>query len=227
MLPSVFFVLTTVFRFVYFQETVIVYNQLQKGLIMKKWFCSVLTILVLPLIMFTAGCRQISVAEVLQQPQNATIYTQHNLWYDTGNTISSINYQSGRLLRLGTEVKIISATDSSIKFKTGEGKVFTIDFKPEWMMLSMPAYIKQTFTLKSSEKLCSGLNRNQISDIMHGVVKKGMTRREVLLCCGPPPACRTPSVTCDTWVYWTDRYTTVRVVFKNNKVVEIISLKTL
>lgn len=177
-------------------------------------------------LMLFAGCRHpFSVAEALQQPEHSAIYTQCNLWYDANNKISSLHFQSGTMIPFGTEVEIVNAYGTKIKFKTASGGVYTLMFHPEWLMIPMPDYARQVFTLKNRDQLCEGMSEDQIRAAASGQITKGMSRREVLLARGFPPASRTPSISNSTWVYWKDRYTTIRVVFQNDKVIEILSLK--
>ena len=56
-----------------------------------------------------------------------------------------------------------------------------------------------------------------------GEVVPGMSRQEVLFAYGPPPACRTPSLRNETWIYWIAPEQTIRVVFRNDKVRNIIN----
>lgn len=172
------------------------------------------------------GCRQVNVAEVLQQQNNSGIYTQCNLWYNADNRISCINYQDGKVIPFGTEVEIVKAKDSVIYFKTvSDNQEYRIDFDTEWTMIPIETYVKQVFTLQDRATLCKDVNPDMIKSIERGIVIKGMTRKEVLLTCGTPCAARTPSLENDTWVFWTDRFSTIRVVFKEGKVAEILSLK--
>ena len=71
-----------------------------------------------------AGCRQIIVAEVLQQPLGKKIYLRQNIWYENPKEISGLNIQKGKILNFGTEVEPVKATDYSISFKTMDGKIW-------------------------------------------------------------------------------------------------------
>ncbi len=62
-------------------------------------------------------------------------------------------------------------------------------------------------------------DRNAIED---GEVMKGMTREEVLLARGYPPAHRTPSLDGELWTYWRNRFARQTVEFENGKVVELV-----
>jgi len=171
-----------------------------------------------------AGCRQIIVAEVLQQPLGKKVYLKHNIWYENPKDISCLNIQKGKILNFGTEVEPLKATDYKLSFKTKDGKEFTIDYDYSLIMLPMEGYIKQIFTLKNREELTKGMKLKHIKLIMAGKVKRGLTKEQVILGCGTPPACRTPSTLNSTWIYWLSEYSVYRVVFRREKVNVLIDI---
>lgn len=171
-----------------------------------------------------AGCRQIIVAEVLQQPLGKKVYLKHNIWYENPKDISCLNIQKGKILNFGTEVEPLKATDYKLSFKTKDGKEFTIDYDYSLIMLPMEGYIKQIFTLKNREELTKGMKLKHIKLIMAGKVKRGLTKEQVILGCGTPPACRTPSTLNSTWIYWLSEYSVYRVVFRSGKVNVLIDI---
>jgi len=171
-----------------------------------------------------AGCRQIIVAEVLQQPLGKKVYLKHNIWYENPKDISCLNIQKGKILNFGTEVEPLKATDYKLSFKTKDGKEFTIDYDYSLIMLPMEGYIKQIFTLKNREELTKGMKPKHLKLIMAGKVKRGLTKEQVILGCGTPPACRTPSTLNSTWIYWLSEYSVYRVVFRREKVNVLIDI---
>ena len=74
-----------------------------------------------------AGCqtRTIVPEEVLQLPTHATVYTAYNLWYENPEKLTTDNIQKGTLIPFGTEVKLLSMTDSKIVFQAN-GKTLTL-----------------------------------------------------------------------------------------------------
>ncbi len=171
-----------------------------------------------------AGCRQIIVAEVLQQPLGKKIYLKQNIWYENPKDISCLNIQKGKILNFGTEVEPVKATDYSLSFKTKDGKKFTIDYDYSLIMLPMEGYIKQIFTLKNRAELTKGMKPKHIKLILAGKVKRGLTKAQVILGCGTPAACRTPSTLNSTWIYWLNEDSVYRVVFRRGKVNVLIDI---
>ena len=160
-----------------------------------------LVCLVAPLL---AGCaREYIVAEVLQIPEQAPIYTRFNLWYTNPKNMDSMNMLKGDILPFGTEVVVDSATEKEICFTTvADGKKFRIKYNDDYRM-------KPAVTI---EKLKAG------------IVEKGMTKQEVELAFGPPCAFRTPSPALDTWCFWTEFLVGKRIIFTKGVVTEILVL---
>jgi outer membrane protein assembly factor BamE (lipoprotein component of BamABCDE complex) len=173
-----------------------------------------------------SGCKQLPVNEIIQTPVDGKIYTAHNIWYTDPSNISSVNVQQGAILPFGTEVEVISAYKDSIKFKDKKtGKEYYIDYRKDWMMAPIENYIKQLLTCKSPEELTKGIAPATLEKLKRGIVEEGMTRREVLMAYGYPVPHRTPSLKEDTWIYWTDKMMTMRVVFKGDKVMAMLEFK--
>ena len=98
-----------------------------------------------------------------------------------------------------------------------------IDFAAGMRMCAMRDFIREFLTLDSPEKQFEGIRAEALPYIRRGEVVPGMSRQEVLFAYGPPPACRTPSLRNETWIYWIAPEQTIRVVFRNDKVRNIIN----
>lgn len=166
-----------------------------------------------------SGCRQIIVAEVLQQPLGKKIYLRQNIWYENPKDISCLNIQKGKMLTFGTEVEPLSVTDYKLSFKTPkDGKEFTIDYYHSLIMLPMEGFIKQIFTLKTRDELTKGMKASRVKLMLEGKVKRYMTKKQVLLTFGKPAACRTPSTLSSTWIYWLEEDSVYRIIFRRGKI---------
>lgn len=182
---------------------------------LRRIFALVVSLLV---IAGVAGCRQVIVAEVMQQPLGKKIYLKQNIWYENPKDISCLNPQKGKILTFGTVVEPVKATDYMLSFKTEDGKTFKIDYDHSLIMLPMEGYIKQIFTLKTRAELTKGMKAAHVKMMLKGKVERGMNKKQVLLACGAPAACRTPSQLNSTWVYWLDEDSVYRIVFRRDKV---------
>lgn len=174
------------------------------------------------------GCasRKINCREVLETSASHAIYTNQNFWYEDPTDISSLNYQSGEILPFGTMVEIVGATEKTVSFRpSGDGRVFTINFYPEWEMMTMEDYIRNILTVKDAAMQREGLSSPEALALAEkGKVKVGMTRADVLKAYGWPSKSRTPYMAQDTWVYWLTPIKSKRVVFKGEKVIAVLEI---
>lgn len=187
----------------------------------KKISFVVCFLLILSMVM--CGCaRKLIVAEVLQQPENGKIYTKCNLWYTNPKDINCLNYQSGEFLPLGSEVEIVDATADNVVFKDTKGREYKINIDEELLMIPSAEYITQIFTLKTLAEQTKGIKPEVKNKILRGIVTPKMTKAEVMLAYGTPPAFRTPSLQNSTWLYFINRDTTKRIIFRGNTVKTIL-----
>lgn len=171
------------------------------------------------------GCRQIIVAEVMQQPLGKKLYLKKNIWYENPKDISCLNIQQGRILTFGTEVESVNVTDYKLTFRTvKDGKKFTIDYYHSLIMLPMEGFVEHIYTLKTRAELTKGMKPAQVKLMLAGKVKRGMTKKQVLLACGIPAPCRTPTTLGSTWIYWLTEDSVFRVVFRREKVNILVNI---
>lgn len=188
---------------------------------MKKLF--LLGIATLGLI-FLSGCvTPLNVGEVLQLPNDAKLYTRYNIWYEIPWDISSINYQRGKIIPFGTRIKLVSADPQRIKFEVvSTARTYTIAYHEKWFMQPIDGYIKQLVTTKDRSEQTKGISPEIRRLMLKGEIKKGMTKDEVEMTYGPPSPHRTPLRESLTWIYWDNRFVTKRVIFKKDKVIDIL-----
>ena len=174
---------------------------------------------------FFSGCaRDVIVPEVLQQPVNSKVYTKCNIWYQNPDKISAVNIQKGKFLPFGSEIEVVEASDSKVVFKDMKGIQYRIKFDDSLMMIPVETYIRQIFTLSDKAEQVKDIDPAVVSKLEKGIVTAGMTRSEVLLGYGTPAAFRTPTLENSTWIYWIDDNSTIRVVFRADKVKTILNL---
>ncbi len=183
-------------------------------------------ILALFSLIFFAGCaRTVIPEEVLQLPEYTPVYTSYNLWANEKSEIPSANVQKGTIIPFGTEITFVNANENEINFKrVSDGKVFKIVYDRNKNIIPIEMFIKRLFVFDNAETLAAGIRPVVYEKLKRGIVEKGMTRNEVLLAFGPPPAMRTPVESVDTWTYWTDAGVSRKIVFFGNRVIEIIEI---
>lgn len=174
-----------------------------------------------------AGCADpVVFSEVFQLSKGDRIYTAYNLWYTDPLNMDSLNVQQGSFIPLGTEIEPLATGrwNNEIKFKDlSTGKIHVIKYTPAWRLCTMREFIFNTFTTKNREVLLADLPQDMKNRVVRGEVVPGMSRKATVLSYGPPPAVRTPDMRNDTWIYWRNRNDVIRLIFRNDRVREIIN----
>lgn len=172
-----------------------------------------------------SGCqtRTIVPEEVLQLPTHASVYTAYNLWYQNPEDLTPDNIQKGTLIPFGTEVKILSMTNSEIVFQAN-GKTFKLNYDEGRTMMPIEDFAKQLFTTSVAVETAAGVSPSAFEKMRRGIIEKGMTKQNVITAYGPPSKIRTPNQLSDSWIYWVDRVKSKRVIFKDGKVLTEIVL---
>ena len=167
-----------------------------------------------------------SISEIMQQPKNSDYYLAYNIWTDGKFKISSINYQVRLIIPFGTKVRVKKVTSKAITFTVlSTGEEYTIVYKDQYGLKPIEAFIRTLLTKKNGDQLAKGIPASDVAMIKRGDIRRGMSKREVILAYGPPSPHRTPSLENATWVYWLRRYPvslTLRVIFKGDKVLEVL-----
>ena len=118
----------------------------------------------------------------------------------------------------------MKVTDDMLAFRTPDGKIFVIRYDYSYIMLPMDAFVQRVFTLKTRAEMTKGMKPEIVKSMLEGKIKRGMTKDQVALTMGLPPACRTPSRLNNTWLYWLDKESVYRVVFRRGKVNTIVNI---
>ncbi len=178
-------------------------------------------------LLLAAGCSMpIAVSEVLQQPAGAKLYTRSNLWFTDPAAVSALNIQQGRILPAGSEVEALSADDSTLVLRDEHGQIYTINFDAGMHLCTMREYIRTLLTMKPPEEEFAFIRPEMLPHVRRGEVLLGMNRREVAGAYGTPVRSRTPAWGNESWIYWIAPDRTIRVVFRDDAVVNIINMQT-
>ncbi|MAD41079.1 MAG: hypothetical protein CL623_01630 [Arcobacter sp.] len=152
------------------------------------------------------------------------MYTQVNMWEEKEKIIAT-NYQRGRLIPVNSKIKIIGYTDNAIKFVVdGESLEITFTNVEKFTRLTMKQLMPKIFS--SSKVNLSKFSSKGRSAIEFGNIKNGMTKAEVLVSRGFPPAHVTPNTKSNLWKYWQNRWVTRNVEFKNGRVSGLVGWGT-
>ena len=159
----------------------------------------------------------------LSFPINKKLYISHDLWYDNPMDISSMNYQTGKVIPFGTEVKFIKSFPNYILFETlNDKKQYKVINNKEISLLDNESAFHQIFSDKDPNSLTKDIKPDILSKLRLGKIEIGMTRYEVLLALGPPPIDMNPKNYKNTWIYFINSsLKTTHYVFKDNKITYI------
>ena len=186
----------------------------------------VLTILVGLMVICTGCTMPIAVSEVLQQPVGTRLYTRSNLWFSDPAADSALNIQQGRILPAGSAVEAVSADENQLVLRDANGQEYTILFDAGMHLCTMREYIRQMLTVTPPEQEFAFIRPEMRPHVRRGEVLQGMNRREVAVTYGAPVRSRTPSWGNESWIYWIAPDRTIRVVFRDDMVINIINHTT-
>ncbi|MDH3976537.1 MAG: hypothetical protein OEV42_19915 [Deltaproteobacteria bacterium] len=160
-----------------------------------------------------------------------TLYTAYNLWYEYdrgGNLkpITGINYKRGIIIPAGTKVKGVKTSSGRrgtmvIDFEVAkDGKKYVIHYQPKYHPgVNIETFKKRLFTSKPLSALTKGFTKREKKNIKLGKVTTGMKKKAVLVAYGYPPEHKTESTKSNIWIYWLDRFRTMKVVFNDKGIV--------
>ncbi|MFN8544692.1 MAG: hypothetical protein U0807_10900 [Candidatus Binatia bacterium] len=166
-----------------------------------------------------------------------TRYLCCNLHYEKPE-VSDVNYQVGVMVPFGTRVQILEVRRSSVKFQAEGHPPITAVLKYGDHVITMDQFMSRLFVADDPHgKLPRGAGKpagkptgkkgappapaasTHVRELIEsGTVEEGMTRDQVLLALGYPPAHRTPNLDAAAWTYWHNHWATFVVYFDGNRV---------
>jgi len=191
-------------------------------------------VLALCALALSAACK----GPTVPHPMNGeSRYLCCNMHYEKPE-ISDVNYLKGTLIPVGTRVQILEVRRSSVKFqaaghppielvlKYGKDAGLGMDQYLDRIFLrddpraklSRPAEVKVGRGGKAARPAAAADNEGLRKKIEQGVVEPGMTKDQVIMALGYPPAHRTPSLDAPMWTYWANRWATFEVYFDGDRV---------
>ena len=169
------------------------------------------------------ACREPTVPHPLA---NQFRYTCCNLHYEKPE-ITDANYLRGTLIPFGTRIQILEVRKDSVTFKAAGHPPITLTLRDGARSLTLDQYLDRVFPpddpyarlpkLPPDGKQAAEVDKTRRM-IEEGTVSVGMTRDQVLMALGYPPADRTPSLEAPTWRYWASRGDTFEIYFEGDQV---------
>lgn len=172
--------------------------------------------LMLPLIVLAAGC--IPQSSALPNPMDGqTRYLCCNLHFEKP-TVLDVNYQQGVLIPFGTRVRVTKVRGSAATFEAPGQQPITVVLKYGRKALDMETFVHRLFVEKDPKASLARASKKVREQVESGTVEPGMTREQVLMSLGYPPAHRTPSLSSPQWTYWQNRWVSFVVWFDGDRV---------
>lgn len=119
------------------------------------------------------------------------------------------NYLKGTYVPAGTKVKVVSV----------KGDVLTVEYDGKPINITN---VPRLSGLDTDGMVNRYLSKNKVSGMSNGEPKVGMTKSEVIKAIGYPPAHATPSTEENTWIFWKSSINSMKVVFADGKVSQVI-----
>jgi len=160
-----------------------------------------------------------SIAPPMIEPEVGKEYFTRFTLREEKNKHNNTNYARGNLVPINTKVRLV-------EFKKNEIVLQRLDTDTELRIDNEDKYTKKTaeefakLLLASQETRIERLPSEIATAIKSGEMRKGMTKEQVLMARGYPPAHETPSTDGDRWVYWSSRYVKQTIVFQGGKLAE-------
>jgi len=180
----------------------------------------------LALTAFLAACKGPAVPHPMT---GETRYLCCNMHYEKPE-ISDVNYLKGTLIPFGTRVQVLEVRKNSVKFQPAGHPAITLVLKYGKDAITMDRYLDRIFVREDPHTKLPrpGKDKKQAAAaertrklLEEATVEPGMTKDEVLMALGYPPAHRTPSLSAPMWTYWANRWATFEVYFDGDKVARV------
>jgi hypothetical protein len=194
------------------------------------------TIALAALLAAAAACKGPAVPHPMQ---NETRYLCCNLHYEK-TKINDANYAVGSLIPLGTPVQIQEVGRNQVTFVPAGHPPITLVYRYQKKALPFDEFLNRLFVaadpranLPRATAARAQTSRKKGSrgappvdtraekvrqNIEHGVVDDGMTRDQVIMALGYPPAHETPSLQSPVWTYWQNAWARYQVYFDGDRV---------
>jgi len=150
------------------------------------------------------------------------LWTCTNLRIFENNSILWQNYGHGKILPLGTSVRMIEGNLDVVSFVDNNSNEYKLywrrDVKSQWEE-EMPKY----FSKENPEEKIQSMEETWKNYVFGGTIQKGMSREMVLLSRGYPVLPEEYKKE-DIWVYYEDQNKKSMVYFENDAVVQVVNL---
>ncbi len=139
-------------------------------------------------------------------------YVRHTFMYEKGVHLAT-NYWRGMLVPINAMVHLISIGDKSMILRLESGETVKVENVTEYTRCDISTIARRMLSRKPVP--IERFDKATTDAIRNGVLRFGMTKEQVIMARGYPPAHETPSLDFDTWKYWSNRFAFHTIVFEN------------
>ncbi len=145
-------------------------------------------------------------------------YARHCFMYEDGKHITT-NYWRGTLVPINSKITVVVATPSKLVLEIEEtGETVKVDNVAKYTKCDMREISRRMLSADPID--LDDCDEAMANAIKSGTMRLGMTKDEVLMARGFPPAHKTPVLRSDRWQYWPSRVVVQTLVFADGKLVE-------
>lgn len=145
-------------------------------------------------------------------------YARHCFMYEDGTHITT-NYWRGTLVPINSKIKVEVLTSNKLLLRIVEtGESVEVDNASKYTKCDLRTIARRMLSTTLTD--LDDFDRDIAAAIKSGTMRLGMTKTQVLLARGFPPAHKTPTLTSDRWQFWPSRYVVQTLVFSDDKLVE-------
>jgi hypothetical protein len=178
-----------------------------------------MVMLLVPLVGVPMACRQ-RTPTVFYPAVGQQRYVCCNLRYEK-DRVSERNRQQGTVLPVGTPVRIDEVLKNRVVFKPEGAPILMLFFEGKEGYLQFDEYLDRVFLTEDPQLKLARVPEKIAAAIRQATVLPGMTRDQVLMAVGYPPADLTPMLTSPNWRYPMPKDGTLEVFFDRDTVARV------
>jgi hypothetical protein len=143
--------------------------------------------------------------------------TRYNFWHERGRHLTT-NYMRGEFVPINTRVKLVSLAQREMVLELPSGQTVIFEWVKDYTLRPLAEIASEL--LGERPVPIEQLGGELATSVKSGELRLGMTKEQVLLTRGYPPRHRTPTLAENRWVYWSNRFVTLTLLFDDDILIE-------
>ena len=158
------------------------------------------------------GCA--SLGSAVEAADDSIYYNRVGFYHEKGSH-RTVNYLRGTWVPINTKIQLLKKGGSKISIRIVDtGESVSIVNKKSYSGVDIDGLFDRMFSREETD--LSKFSPEQVQNIKAGNYEPGMTKEEVILSIGYPPAHHTPTLDKNAWRYWRSKFDTVLLYFKGD-----------